>query len=214
MPALASLAIVLGFTFVVLQFKAYTRWNVVDVFWLSDGVLARSVTSPFIVPISHVSFFGPIALAALALWPRICRVVHQYGIGLTISLSLAILMLLNSESRHQLAAFPAFAVLTLMAINRLDIGPVFKGVLIAAAILHSRFWMFYGSWEKAVLEPRWNPVDITIGIYMPTRMIVVQVVTYVILSLCLVLALMLDNSRRRRMSPAAILSGTGASDGR
>ena len=122
-------------------------------------------------------------------------------------------MLLNSESRHQLAAFPVFAVLTLIAINRLDVGPVFKGVLLASAILHSRFWMFYGAWERVVLEPRWNPVDITIGIYMPTRMIVVQVVTYVVLSWCLVFALMLDHSRRGRTSPAAILR-TGASDGR
>ena len=37
MPGLAGLAIVLGFTIVVLQFKAHTRWSVVDMFWRATG---------------------------------------------------------------------------------------------------------------------------------------------------------------------------------
>jgi hypothetical protein len=75
-----------------------------SVYMLVIGVSA--VAKPAVFAVAHVVYFGPWLVPLAAMWPRVCRLIHEHGLGLTLAVLAGFLHSLDSESRHAIYLVP------------------------------------------------------------------------------------------------------------
>lgn len=108
--------------------------------YVAQSTAFLATVRPGISFVAHVVYFGPVIILVALSWNRVCRFVHSAGIGLTMTLTYAFLLSLNSESRILINFMPVIAVL--VAVVTVDSEwPTWRLVLLAGvSILWSKAW--------------------------------------------------------------------------
>ena len=99
------------------------------------------IQRPFIFYLSHVIYYGPIILLTCLLWNRICRIIHQFGIGLTLFVLMNIMLSLNSESRFLIPFFPFVVALTVKSTEELRWKSSYYWSFAILCFLYSKVWL-------------------------------------------------------------------------
>ncbi len=176
--------------------------DITNEFHILVDCVAYSVNRPAAAPLAHLVYFGPIALLTMLLWPRIAALAQREGLPLLAAMSVASLLGLHSESRLLTTAFPIFAALTCVALDRLSWGAAFATLCVGTGLLLSKFWFSMGTpvpWNAGA-----NPdllYWINQGPWIPLPMYVVQGVV------ALGLALVFQGQVRRLTRAASPQSG-------
>jgi hypothetical protein len=97
---------------------------------METGRPARYTVSTFLLQISetgtrypggflvaHIVFFGPLLLVAFFRWSDICIAIRKLGVGLTAAISFALVLSLDSESRHLINFLPLLVVPIACVVN-------------------------------------------------------------------------------------------------
>jgi hypothetical protein len=75
-----------------------------NVYLMVIGVGA--VAKPGVFLVAHIVYFGPWLIVAAMIWKPLCRLLHQYGLGLTLAVVIGFVHGLDSESRHEIYLVP------------------------------------------------------------------------------------------------------------
>jgi hypothetical protein len=104
-----------------------------------------SLSNPLINVVAHAMHYGPFYMIAILLWPRIAAQAKEEGLGFCIYLGLFAFLSIGSESRQFLNAWPALAMLTCQALNKLGderkVDWWFTYAVAGMALILSRFWL-------------------------------------------------------------------------
>jgi hypothetical protein len=103
------------------------------------GVAA--VAKPAVSLISAATFFGPLIVLAVFLWPRICRIIHQHGLGLTLVIAMGLLQSIDSESRHIGYMIPLLFPFVVKAVEELRWRPSQYGLMMVLALFSTKMWL-------------------------------------------------------------------------
>jgi hypothetical protein len=103
-------------------------------------ILLLSITMPLIFLISHIIYFGPVLILMMYYWKNIAGIVHSFGLGLTLFVLFYVLLSINSESRNLINAFPVFIILSMLAINNINIKSQHLISFFCLSLLYSKFW--------------------------------------------------------------------------
>jgi hypothetical protein len=104
-------------------------------------VLITSIAKPGLFAVAHVIWYGPILLAAVLLWKRVCREAQQCGPGLVLTLAFGLFLGLNPESRQSLTVFPVVALLAVKVLQTQPWGRWRWAGLAGLAVLLSKVWL-------------------------------------------------------------------------
>lgn len=135
-----------------------------------------SIIQPGSFLVNHVMFFGPIVILAIFLWDQICQIVHEHGVGLTLCITLGVMMGLLSESRGLFNFFPFFIPFIVKAADSLTWQPLHYWLFAFASVLISKVWFTIGPLESGI------PPLILIGPWMPHSMYFLQGAAVLVLS--------------------------------
>gem|GEM_PF-4350318 len=150
------------------------------------GVTA--LVKPLINVVSHVSYFGPAVILLFLLWKDVANIAKQYGLGLIFFLLISGFLSIDTESRHLIAFWPVFAVLTCEALNRRGVTWVFVYTTLVAGLLTSRFWLLLNTkepWVGAFQDFPFQMFFMNFGPWMSDTMYVVFVAFSLILFIVL-----------------------------
>ena len=100
-----------------------------------------AIQRPFIFYLSHVIYYGPIILLTCLLWNRICRITHQFGIGLTLFMLMNVMLSLNSESRALIPFFPFVVAFAVMSTEELRWRSSYYWSFAILCLLYSKIWL-------------------------------------------------------------------------
>ncbi|MFJ2365649.1 hypothetical protein ACIPIN_18420 [Pseudomonas sp. NPDC087697] len=104
-----------------------------------------SLSNPLINVVAHAMHYGPFYMIAILLWPRIAAQAKAEGLGLSVFIALFAFLSIGSESRQFLNAWPALAMLTCQALNKLGderkVDWWFTYAVAGMALILSRFWL-------------------------------------------------------------------------
>jgi hypothetical protein len=73
---------------------------------------------PGVFLVAHFAVFGPLLLVALFRWTDVCVAIRRFGAGFTAVASLAILLAVDSESRHVVSFLPVLVIPIVCAADR------------------------------------------------------------------------------------------------
>ena len=73
---------------------------------------------PGVFLVAHINFFGPLLLVALFRWNDVCIAIRKLGAGFTAVASLALLLSIDSESRHIVSFLPVLVIPVVCAAER------------------------------------------------------------------------------------------------
>jgi hypothetical protein len=106
------------------------------------NIILSAIQAPGIFLVAHVVYFGPIVVVALLYWRQASELIRDYGGGLLLITSLALLFSLMSESRTIINFFPIFVMVSVGALDKQgDLSG--KKVLLFAllSLFMSRIWL-------------------------------------------------------------------------
>jgi hypothetical protein len=106
-----------------------------------------SIAKPGIFLVSHVVYFGPIVLAAVAFWPRVAAVLRSWGLGPVLAALVGLMLSVTSESRHLLAFVPLLFIATVQALEAVRLPKGLASAFVVATLVLSRFWLPLGAAE-------------------------------------------------------------------
>ncbi len=160
--------------------------DITNEFHILADCVAYAVNRPAAAPLAHVIYFGPLALLTMLLWARVAALAQRAGLPLLAAISVATLLGLHSESRLLTTAFPMFAALTCLALDRIPWNATFAGLCLAAGLLLSKVWLSLGTpvpWNAAASPDMlyW----INQGPWIPLSMYIVQGAVVVLLAFAL-----------------------------
>jgi hypothetical protein len=107
-------------------------------------VTSSALAKPAVFYVAHVMFYGPILILALFLWKPVSRLIHQYGIGLILCITMGLIMGLNSESRHVFNFFPLIIPFVVKVVDARPLGLWHHALFALLSILFSKVWLIIG----------------------------------------------------------------------
>jgi hypothetical protein len=183
-PALFGLALMLAVRWLSLAVAKRP-----SIFTMPDLLMMigwESIKHPCIFAVAHAVYYGPIILLALLNWPALCRVIHGYGLGLTLCVTANFVLSLDPESRHLIHFLPIIVLVTAKAMEQVRWDAVQCTVVAVLALGFSKVWMNLGG-RPDTLHSDQFPAQLlfmNIGPWMSATMYLVQG-GYVVLSGCL-----------------------------
>jgi hypothetical protein len=105
------------------------------------AILVSSVAKPGVFLLAHVVYFGPIVLATVFLWPRVCERIRRQGLGMVIVVGAGVLLSVASESRQLLSFLPFAAAFTVQTIDDLPRQRWHDALFLATALVLSKCWL-------------------------------------------------------------------------
>lgn len=150
--------------------------NEMTMLWYCNQALLRSLTKPFIFGVSHSVYFGPVVLLFLFFWKSFCRVIHSYGLGITLFTMVAVMLSIDSESRHIIHVVPFLIFFLIKAMEEVDWKAkhlIFFGLF---SFGYSKAWFqinrepFYGSY----FDFPWQNYFMNQGPWISDRMYCIQ----------------------------------------
>lgn len=137
-----------------------------------------SILYPGVFYISHVIYFGPVIILLLFLWPKVCRLINQHGVGLSVCAVCSFIMSLDSESRHLTNFMPMFVVFLAKATESLRWGWKQYSLVGVLSLLMSKVWLTIGplklKGDVATVLLTNQRLFMSLGPSMSGRMYVVQ----------------------------------------
>ena len=103
-------------------------------------IIRLSIQRPLVFFVGHVVYFGPLVILMMLLWKSICKIIFQYGIGLTLFFLINIIISINSESRQLIFALPFFVAFTVKTLEPIQIKPYYYWIFGVIALLYSKVW--------------------------------------------------------------------------
>lgn len=104
-----------------------------------------SIVTPFKSLVSHGVYFGPVVVLAVLGWRRIARVIGESGPAPSLVIALALILALDSESRHLVYAFPFLVVFVAKAVDAQAPSGRTLGMFAAVSLLTSKVWLVIGA---------------------------------------------------------------------
>ena len=143
---------------------------------LIDIFVVESIAKPGVFLLAHIIYFGPILLLAIFLWGAVCRLVHDHGIGLTLSLTFAAISAVDSESRHLLGYFPLLAPFVVKATDNLNWDLAACTVFAGCSLLLSKVWLTINPLpnDRLFLDFPWQRYFMSLGPWMSGRAYLAQ----------------------------------------
>lgn len=147
----------------------------------------ESIAKPGVFLIAHINYFGPILLLALFLWRPVCRLIHQHGVGLTLSLTFAAINCIDTESRHLISYFPLLVPFVVKAIDRLDWQRTPYIIFAVCSLLMSKIWLTINPLpaDQLFLEFPWQLYFMSVGPWMSGQMYLAQGAAVIVCGLML-----------------------------
>ena len=105
----------------------------------------KSVYKPGVFLLGHAVYFGPIIPLVVLLWTRVSREIQQTGIGISLAMTMGLLLSLDGESRHLNHAFPLIVPFAILAIERLKWNMRHTMTFVGFSAFASKFWMTINS---------------------------------------------------------------------
>ena len=110
-----------------------------------------SVMAPLQFLVAHTIYFGPVMLLLLASWPAVQVRIARAGLGLIATLGLAILLSIDSESRHLSNLWPMLVPFIAQEWDR-RLAPRQLAILVISALLFSKAWLIIGAPGAPITE--------------------------------------------------------------
>ncbi len=111
-----------------------------------ESMALESTRLPLLPIVSHVVFYGPLAILTVLAWQRIARLAPAFGPGLLVVLLLHFVQLtLDSESRRALAVLPILVSLTVVAVEERRWPASRYWLLGVLALVYSKVWLHINS---------------------------------------------------------------------
>jgi hypothetical protein len=82
-----------------------------------QGIAELTIRRPAIFIVSHVTYFGPIVVCSILVWPTATKVARELGVGWTAVILFTIVFSLTSESRHLILLLPFVMTMTVKALD-------------------------------------------------------------------------------------------------
>lgn len=126
-------------------------------FWLGrNGFIPRSVALPLISYGSAVVNWSAAFPAVILLWPRLTAAARRYGWGVCLQLCLGVLMMFDSEGRHQVLQIPLLVFLAVGVLDRAHTKVWQWALLAVCAVVGSGAWLTFGESAVELLRGGWR----------------------------------------------------------
>jgi len=104
-------------------------------------ILVSSMAKPGISLVAHAVYFGPVVLASVLLWPRVCERIQGEGLGMVVLAWAAVVLSIASESRQLVSFLPLIAAFTVRAMEEISRPRWHDLVFLGAAVVASKCWL-------------------------------------------------------------------------
>lgn len=126
-------------------------------FWLGrNGFIPRSISLPLVSYGSAIVNWSAAFPAAILLWPRLAAAARSYGWGVGLQLLLGVLMMFDSEGRHQVLQMPLLTFLAVVVIDRAQLSYGRMALLIGCAVVGSGVWLTFGESVEELVKAGWR----------------------------------------------------------
>ncbi|MDB5346422.1 MAG: hypothetical protein JWP89_4799 [Schlesneria sp.] len=138
----------------------------------------KAVYKPGIFLVGHAVYFGPIVPLIVLLWTSVSREIQKTGVGISLAVTLALLLSLDGESRHLDHAFPLVVPFAIRVIERLnwDLRRTLSFVTLSA--FASKFWWTINQPDFetgfSLLEFPLQSYAMNYGVFMNTQTYLIQ----------------------------------------
>jgi hypothetical protein len=138
----------------------------------------KAVYKPGIFLLGHAVYFGPIVPLIVLLWTSVSREIRKTGVGLTLAITLALLLSLDGESRHLDHAFPLIVPFAIRVIERLNWDGRRTLAFVAISAFASKFWLTINhpdfETSRSLLEFPRQSYAMNYGVFMNTQTYLIQ----------------------------------------
>ncbi|MGN7614307.1 hypothetical protein ACQZV8_19735 [Magnetococcales bacterium HHB-1] len=113
-------------------------------YWLAVLLLDPALSSihfPAIGAVSHTIYFGPLIILAFFLWPRICRNLRLFGMGVLLYATAMVWCGLNAESRLWIFFIPFLGAFTMLSLDEMAVQRRSGWFLAGVTLLSSKVWL-------------------------------------------------------------------------
>jgi hypothetical protein len=142
-PAFA-LALLLFLGIKVLQARLSNTQSPLGIDHLFYEVTSSALAKPAVFYVAHVMFYGPILILVFFWWKPVSRLIHQYGIGLILCITMGLIMGLNSESRHIFNFFPLIIPFVVKVADARPLRLWHHALFALLSVLFSKVWLIIG----------------------------------------------------------------------
>jgi len=147
----------------------------------------RGVRLPGLFIFGEITYFGPIIILMFIFWKEISEEIHKRGIGLLLFISMALVLVINSESRCIVNVLPTIVILVTLAISKLEFkkGKMLFVIFTIFSVFYSKIWLFLNtrntnSDNGEFLEFPMQKYFMNMGPWISNKMYFVQAIIIVI----------------------------------
>lgn len=112
----------------------------------------QSIRIPALPYVAHAVFFGPILILALLRWKLICRQLNAFGLGLTLCVTVNLLLSIDAESRHFFHFLPVVVAFVVKALDNVAWRARHYTVFALLSLLFSKIWLPIGGFPDATTD--------------------------------------------------------------
>jgi hypothetical protein len=105
-----------------------------------ENILVQSITNPFAYWVSHIMYYGPIFSLILFRFKYYIKTIESEGIGIFVYSLFFLFLLMGSESRQFINAFPILYIILFLSIKDKNVSWKFVMFTGLASLIYSRFW--------------------------------------------------------------------------
>lgn len=138
----------------------------------------KAVYKPGIFLVGHAVYFGPIVPLIMLMWTSVSREIQKAGVGISLAITLALLLSLDGESRHLDHAFPLIVPFAIRVIERLNWDRRRTLVFVALSAFASKFWWTINQpnleTSLSLLEFPLQRYAMNYGVFMNTQTYLIQ----------------------------------------
>ncbi len=138
----------------------------------------KAVYKPGIFLVGHAVYFGPIVPLIVLLWTSVSREIQKTGVGISLAVTLALLLSLDGESRHLDHAFPLIVPFAIRVIERLNWDLRRTLSFVALSAFASKFWWTINQpgfeTSLSLLEFPLQTYAMNYGVFMNTQTYLIQ----------------------------------------
>lgn len=126
-------------------------------YWLGrNGLVPRSVALPLTAYGSAILNWSAVFPAIILLWPRLTAAARNYGWAIGLQMLLGVLMMFDSEGRHQVLQMPLLTFLVVVVLDRAQLSYGRMALLMGCAVVGSGAWLTFGESAEELVKASWR----------------------------------------------------------
>ena len=165
---------------------AYTLTAISSPLFYLREILVLSALQPLVFGIGHIVYYGPILIFTFLLWPQIVCQNKQFGLGLSLVMSSALLFALNPNGRNIINLAPIIIIFTVKCLDKMEWKKSHYLIFIIATFIFSKVWLQFNinaPLEFPPLSFPWQTVFGNMGHMMSAEMYIAQGAIIVLLGI-------------------------------